>query len=644
MTTSGMSRRGFLAATGIAAAATAMPGFTGQAPRALAADPQTNLSRLVNLRFGMFNHFNLGTFTNEEWAAGGQSPSLFAPPSVNCAQWAAAAAAAKMSYGVLTTKHHDGFSLWPTAFGRQNVAYSGYRQDVVRQYVDAFRARGLRVGLYYSIWDRTHTIQAYGGHVGDPNQTIKPGDMTVVLGQVRELLSNYGTIDMFMTDGWSWQMGQQQISYQEVRNLVRSLQPDCMMVDIGGLSQPWLSDATFFEAPLGVRAPAGNTYAGVQGETISDGWFWHPSTPTANPRSRDAILADLRDLEPKCTSYLLNCPPNRDGRLDTNIVNRLAEVGAAWSPNNSRPPLPAQPLRVEWPVNAVTAYASSFNDGEFAFHAIDGRSDVRFETCWSTWGGNRTLPQTITIDLGGVWTNVSTLEYLPKQWNRDGSNTNGDITAARISTSTNGVDFTEVAVVNWAADQRPKIAEWPNRNVGFVRVHVTAAAGGYANMNGVHIGGRSARPQLVSRFPVANTVYRIQARHSGKVLDVQSSGTADGTPVLQWSWTNSAWQKWTFISTEDGYFKIRDQNSGKLLEVGGLSRANGGKMNIWRDANVHQQHWAVTPVGGGYFILTNRLSQRVLDVSGASMADGAVVDQWDYYQGVHQEQWQLIPS
>lgn len=643
MSSPSLSRRSLMKAAGVAAVGTTVVGRSVAEASVALADTQTNLANLENLRFGMFNHFNLGTFTNEEWAAGGQSPAKFAPPSVDCAQWAAAAAAAKMSYGVLTTKHHDGFSLWPTAFGRQNVAYSGYPQDVVRQYVDAFRAEGLRVGLYYSVWDRTHTIQAYGGyHVKDPYQAIEPGDMTVVLGQIRELLTNYGTIDVFVTDGYAWQMGQQQISYQEVRNLVKSLQPNCVMVDHGALSQPWLGDAIYFEAPLGYRAPAGNTFAGIQGETISRGWFWHPHTPNEAPRSLAAIVADLRDLEPKYTSYLLNCPPNRDGKLDTNIVNRLAEVGAAWSPDNSRPPLPAQPLRVEWPVNAVAAYASSYNPGEFAYNAIDNFSDNKLETCWSTWGGNRTLPQTITIDLGGVWSNVSTLEYLPKQWNRTNS-TDGDITAATISTSTDGVAFTTVATVNWAADGRVKLAEWTNRNVGFVRITVTAATGGYANVNGVHIGGRSARPQLVSRFPLANTVYRIESRASGKVVDVRSAGTANNTPVIQWPWRNSANQKWTFISTGDGYFKIRDQKSGKLLEVGGRSRVNGGTMNIWSDANVFQQHWAVTPIGGDYFILTNRLSQRVLEVPGAPTADGTVLDQWDHNGGGHQ-QWRLIPS
>lgn len=102
---------------------------------------------MVNMRFGMFNHFSLGTFTGEEWAAPNQDPAKFAPPTVDCAQWAAAAAAAKMSYGLLTTKHHDGFALWPSAYGTQNVANSAYKHDVVKAYCDAFRPAGLRVGF-----------------------------------------------------------------------------------------------------------------------------------------------------------------------------------------------------------------------------------------------------------------------------------------------------------------------------------------------------------------------------------------------------------------------------------------------------------------------------------------------------------------
>src|SRR4051812_28930706 len=103
MSSGRLSRRTLLTAAGAAAAATALPvlpAFSGLLAEASAADLQTNLAHLADLRFGMFNHFNLGTFTDEEWAAPKQSPTLFAPPAVDCAQWAAAAAAAKMSYGV----------------------------------------------------------------------------------------------------------------------------------------------------------------------------------------------------------------------------------------------------------------------------------------------------------------------------------------------------------------------------------------------------------------------------------------------------------------------------------------------------------------------------------------------------------------
>ncbi|KUO14499.1 alpha-L-fucosidase [Streptomyces dysideae] len=643
-----LSRRTLLGAAGAAAAATALPVIPALSPllaEAAAADPQTNLSNLVNMRFGMFNHFSLGTFTNEEWAAPNQNPALFAPTAVDCAQWAAAAAAAKMSYGILTTKHHDGFALWPSAYGTQNVANSSYKQDVVKAYCDAFRAKGLRVGFYYSIWDRTFGVEAWesrhkvsGLEITD---AIQPGDMTFILGQITELLTNYGTIDMFVTDGYAWQMGQQAVSYQRIREHVKSLQPDIVMIDHGALSVPFLGDAIYFEEPLGVSAPAGNTYAATQGQTISNGWFWHPSTPTEGLMSKDAILSHLADLEPKYTSFILNCPPNRNGRLDTNIVNRLAEVGAAWSPNTSRPPLPTQMLRAEHPVTPVSAYATGFRDGEGPLNAIDGLSDKGYETCWSTWGLPLALPHSITIDLGGVWSNVSTLEYLPKQWNRSNS-TDGDITSYTISTSTDGTNFTQVATGTWAGDRATKVAEWPVRHVGFVRIRANAATGGYANMGGVRIGGRMAKPALVfTTLPGDGTVYRLVARHSGKVADVERGGTANNTNVLQWPWLNKANQKWTFTDTGDGYYKIKGVGSGKLMEVGGLSRADGGNVGIWSDASAPQQHWAVTPTGDGYYFLINRYSGLCLAVDEGSTADGGNVEQQPY-ASLTRQQWQII--
>lgn len=649
----GMSRRAVLSAAGATAAAAALPAEASALPAEAATLPAEASARgalaagapsqrlaenLVNLRFGMFNHFNMGTFTDEEWARPHQDPAQFAPPQVDCEQWADAAVAAKMSYGVLTTKHHDGFCLWPSKYSDYTVANSGYQRDIVDQYVRAFRSRGLKIGIYYSVWDRSYGVEAYDTRHGVPaNQSIQPSDIPFVLGQIRELLTNYGPIDMFITDGWAWQMGQQAVPLQQVRALVKSLQPKALMIDHGAVSQPWLGDVIYFEEPLGVTAPEGNRYAGMQSNTISNGWFWHPSTPTTEPVSRDSILDHLADLEPKWTTFILNCPPNRDGRLDDNIVARLAEVGAAWQPIK-RKSLPAQPLRCEHPITPVNAYATGFHSGEGPLRAIDGLADKGFQTCFSTW--SLPMPQAITIDLGGVWSNVSTLEYLPKQWDRHYL-TDGDITSYTISTSVDGVDFTPVATGTWAGNAITKIAEWPRRNAAFVRLEAHRATGGYVNIAGLHIGGRTARPRLVSRLPITEGTYRLAARHSGKVAEVAGAGSANGTNIGQASWSGADSQKWTFVSTGDGYFKIRNVATGKLMEVAGLSRADGGNIGQWQDENLFQQHWAVTPIAEGYYLLANRLSGLALNVSGASADDGANIDQWTY-NATPQQQWQLI--
>jgi alpha-L-fucosidase len=634
MAPSPMSRRTLLSAVGLTTATAGLTGVTG-APPARASAPAitaTDLRTFANLRFGMFNHFNMGTFTDEEWARPAQDPRLFAPPRVDCDQWAQAAAAAKMSYGVLTTKHHDGFSLWPSEHGTYNVAASGYRQDIVAQYVQAFRSRGLKVGLYYSIWDRTYNVQAYDPRHGvGAGETIQPGDLTFVLGQIRELLTGYGKIDMFITDGYAWQMGQQALPYQQIQRLVKSLQPGIVMIDHGGLSQPWLGDAIYFEEPLGITAPDGNRYAGIQGQTISNGWFWHPSTPTAEPMGKDAILDHLADLEPKWTSLILNCPPGRDGRLDDNIVARLAEVGAAWRPVR-RAALPAQPPRCEHQITPVNAYATAYHSGEGPLRAIDGLSDKEFETCWSTW--NLPLPQSITVDLGGVWSNVSVLEYLPKQWDRHYL-TDGDITSYGISTSLDGITFTPVASGRWAGNITTKIAEWPERNAAFVRLEVHTGTGGYANISGLHIGGRRAAPLKVSEPPLAGGTYRMVARHSDKVASVT------GTDIVQAAGNGDDTQKWTLHATGDGYYKIHNVATGTLMEVAGLSRANGGDVALWPDDNVPQQHWAITPLANGCHLLTNRLSGLALNVDGGSTTDGADINQYAY-TGAARQQWQIV--
>src|SRR5579863_9703710 len=100
--------------------------------------------QFVDLRFGMFIHFNIPTFMNQDWADPDASPALFHPGRLDCTQWAQAAKSAHMSYGCLTTKHHSGFCIWNTKTTDYNVMNSPLKRDVVREFAEAFRAQGLK--------------------------------------------------------------------------------------------------------------------------------------------------------------------------------------------------------------------------------------------------------------------------------------------------------------------------------------------------------------------------------------------------------------------------------------------------------------------------------------------------------------------
>ncbi|MFC4138560.1 MULTISPECIES: alpha-L-fucosidase [unclassified Microbacterium] len=601
-------------------------------PRISRRSEQQILQDFVDMRFGMFLHYSLGTYTDEEWARPHQDPALFAPQSVDCAQWAAAAKSAKMEYAVLTTKHHDGFSLWPTQYGTQNVQYSGHREDVVRNYVDSFRAAGLKIGFYFSIWDRTAGFEAQGGHhVSDPTKQIEPAHVDVILGQLTELLTNYGRIDVLLTDGYTWQAGQQAVSIARVRELVKGLQPDCVLADICAVTQPWLGDAIFWEEPMGIRVPAGNVNAGVQGQTISDGWFWHPSTPTEELMSVADIIDHLNETEPRYTSFLLNCPPNRRGRLDENVVDRLAEVGTAWAgPDLSREPLPPQQVRTEWPVIPVAACATFWNSAsdlyEVPYNAIDGRGDKNLETCWSTWmptGG--ALPASLIVDLGGVWSNVTTFEYLPKQWNRNGA-TDGDVRQARVLTSVDGIAYELAADVTWASGATPKVAEWPARDVAYVKFEILAGTGGYSNVTGIKVGGRLVKPERAVD-PRKDTTIQLRNRASGRYL------ADDGRVVAQ---VDEA-ARWILREAEEGYWWLEAENTGFTLTLNGAGRTAGASVHCARRERSHRQFWALTRIEDGSVILTNRFNMLTLGAG----AEGATVSLRDPSLGEAETKWEI---
>jgi alpha-L-fucosidase len=482
MTTS-FGRRAFLAsAAGAAVLSSATP---ARALGSRRGNREALQRRFTDWRFGMFLHFNMGTFHDAEWVDPDQDPRSFAPSDLDCGQWADAAKAAGMRFAVLTVKHHDGFCLWPSEHTSYDVMSSSYRRDVVGEFVAAFRSRGITPCLYFSIWDRTNGVTA----------PITRDMIEFVKGQLTELLTRYGPIPLLIFDGWAWQMGHQAVPFGEIRTHVAALQPDCLVLDLNGLTVPWDSDLLFVEEPKGgVFCPPGNTYAASQGQTISpSGWFWHPSTP-ANVLSADQIVdGHLKVLEPRYCTFILNCPPNPQGRLDDGVVATLAEVGRRWRPDASRPPLPAQPDVLRYPVTPVSAGAAFDGHSDFGWN---GQAD---QTLWTAGP----LPRSVTLDLGRPYAGIDTLTYLPRQdtesaWSFERFVTDGNITAHRISVSVDGATFRTVSRGSWAADHALKRARFRPATARYVRLEALSAVGGAAAIaSELGCGGTDTRPRAV---------------------------------------------------------------------------------------------------------------------------------------------------
>jgi len=435
----------------------------------------------------MFLHFGILTYTGS-WAQPNLDISMFNPTQLDANQWADAAVSAGMKFGVLTTRHHDGFALWPSSVGNGfNVAstpWKGGQGDVVREYVDAFRAHNLLPGLYYSVWDST---QAVGGVSTSDSTPVTPAQVDYVKAQLTELLTNYGKIPLLIFDGWAWKMSHRQVPYAEIRALVKSLQPDCLMLDNSHLMSPWENDLGGVEEAQGNWfVPADNTFPVVQMQKINaaggNDWFWAPNVGSL--MSVTTVVAEhLKRIEPLWGNFLLNCPPNRDGMLPPEIVTRLGEVGAAWAPDTARPPLPAQPPQIDIPYDPA---GSSSTSGQSHF-AIDGLDDFYTYTVWESAGA---LPQSMTVDLGEVRDNVSVLNYVPRYVAQTGPSTDGAITSYNVYVSTDGSAFTMVATGDWPVNGLMKTASFDPVAARYVRLEATAVNGTNAAATELAIGAR----------------------------------------------------------------------------------------------------------------------------------------------------------
>lgn len=131
--------------------------------------------------------------------------------------------------------------------------------------------------------------------------------------------------------------------------------------------------------------------------------------------------------------------------------------------------------------------------------------------------------------------------------------------------------------------------------------------------------------------------YKLIARHSGKVADVNNGSTTDGATVIQWAGSSALWQQWQFVDVGGGYYNIVNRNSGKCLDVYNNSTTDGGVVNQWTCNGQPNQKWQWIAIGS-YFNLKVQHSGKCLDVNASSTADGAKIQQWTCGSGTNQ-QW-----
>jgi len=319
----------------------------------------------LNDRFGMFIHWGLYAIpARGEWVRNYERISNedyqkyfdeFNPIYFEPKKWAKLAKNAGMKYAVLTTKHHDGFCLFDSKYTEYKATNTKAGRDLVREYVDAFRNEGIKIGFYYSLLDWHHPDYPHYGdkiHPMRDNEKFKDAvhnfsNYTQYMrNQVEELLTNYGKIDVMWFDFSYEDMTGEKWEATKLVNLIRSLQPDIvidnrLMGDSNTLNNYTDENmpiyAGDFESPEQIIPTEG--LLDVKGRpvpweacmTLNDHWGY--CSKDKNYKTAKNVIRMLTECVSKGGNLLLNVGPNAKGEIPEESVKIIEEVGK-WMHNN----------------------------------------------------------------------------------------------------------------------------------------------------------------------------------------------------------------------------------------------------------------------------------------------------------------------
>jgi len=361
------------------------------------------------LQYYGFVHFNMNTFSDREWGFGDEKPSQFAPSALDARQWARVAKEAGMKGLIITAKHHDGFVLWPSAYTEHSVKNSPWRDgkgDLIREFVDACREYGLKVGIYYSPWDRNH-----------PNYGT-PEYITYMRNQLTELLTNYGELFEFWFDGanggsgWYGGANEERVvdkmtyyDWPSMHALVRELQPGAMLFSDAGPDVRWVGNEHGFAYPTTwSNLMRDSVYAGMP--EYSDKWamgqengsHWVPAEADVSIRPgwyyhayEDHKLKTLPELLEiyyqsigQNSSLLINFPVDTRGLIPDSDVKAILELAAK--------------VKEDFAVNLATGAKVTSSSSRAAGYEASQVLDGNYDSYWAAATGETST--TIELDFG----------------------------------------------------------------------------------------------------------------------------------------------------------------------------------------------------------------------------------------------------
>jgi len=274
-------------------------------------------------KFGMFIHFGLYSLIGRhEWvmemegipvAEYERLAEQFNPKPNVAREWARLAKRAGMKYMVMTTKHHEGFCLFDTEFTDYCAPKQACGRDLVAEFVEAARAEGLRVGFYYSLMDWHHPDGARCAE----DEAARKRFVNYIHGQIRELMTNYGKIDILWYD-MPWPLDAEGWESAKMNRMVRELQPDIIINDRSRLPEDFSTPEQHVRAE-----PAGRAWEACM--TMNDSWGYHKADD--NWKTPKQILRYLITCARDGGNYLLNVGPKPDGSIPEESIRILTSIG-----------------------------------------------------------------------------------------------------------------------------------------------------------------------------------------------------------------------------------------------------------------------------------------------------------------------------